>query len=157
LVRNQGDEPVVVRVRYSDWTLDDQGAINLLPAGSCPATLSGIVEFEPQEFSLGRGETGRIHVTMKMPADGPATRWGVILSEIRPADPARLALGPRAIGELGTTLYLTRAPASPVRADFSRMSVIPLGHDSISVAVRIANAGERHFYVTGSVSVRDSS
>jgi P pilus assembly chaperone PapD len=157
MVANGGDQPVVVRVRFSDWTLGEHGEIALAPAGSTPHSLAGNVQFEPTQFSLAPGESGRIHVTMTLPQDGPATRWGVLLSEVRAAYPHASGFGPRANAELGTTLYLSRVPANPVRAEFTNLAVAPLGDDSISVSVRVRNAGERHFYVAGEVAFADTN
>ena len=157
LLANQGSEAVVVRVRLSDWTLSEAGVMSLLPPGSTANTLDGMVDFDPEEFSLGPGESGHIHVTLSMPADGPATLWGVLLSEVRPTvvQPARF--GPRAIAELGTTFYLSRVPADRIRPEVTGMDVRPVGRDSLSVTVRIRNAGERHLYVAGDVALSDSS
>jgi P pilus assembly chaperone PapD len=157
LISNEGSTPVVVRVRLSDWTLSEQGDMDLVPAGSTGTSLEGLVEFEPKQFSLQAGESGHIRVTLSTPADGPATRWGVLLSEVRPTDPASLRFGPRAIAELGTTIYLSRAPAGPTRAEVTAMDVFPLGDDSLAVSVRVRNAGERHFYVGGEIALADSN
>ena len=156
-VTNLGQSAVIVRVRLSDWQLDGRGELSLAPAGSMPASLAGLVDFEPDQFSLGPGESGLVHVTMRLPAEGPATRWGVLLSEVRPATPRPSTLGPRAIAELGTTLYLSRTPADQIRADVVGMIADPLGGDSLSIAVRIRNAGERHFYLHGDLALADSS
>lgn len=155
-ISNLGDQPVIVRVRLSDWSMDPSGALQLDAAGSTTNTLQGLIAFEPQEFSLGAGEVGRIHVTLHLPADGPPTRWGVLLSEVRPAVARPARLGPRAIAELGTTFYLSRVPADLIRAELTGMAVTPLGADSLVVSVRIRNAGERHFYVSGEVALADS-
>ena len=157
IVTNQGTEPVVVKVRLSDWTLGEDGALALVPAGTTPASLLGKVQFEPHEFSLGAGESGQIHLTLTMPADGPATRWGVLLSEIRPAVVRPAGFGPRAIAELGTTLYLSRNAASQIRPEVTALDVRPVGSDSLSVTLRVRNAGERHFYVAGDIALADSS
>lgn len=157
LLSNQGSQSVIVRVRLSDWTLSDDGVMKLVPPGSTANTLDGMVDFDPGEFSLGPGESGHVHVTLRMPADGPATLWGVILSEIRPAvvQPARF--GPRAIAELGTTFYLSRVPADRIRPEVTGMDVRPVGADSIAVTLRVRNAGERHLYVSGEIALTDSS
>jgi hypothetical protein len=155
-IANLGTSAVVVRVRLSDWTVSEDGTLALAPVGSTPGTLQGLVEFEPKEFSLAAGETGRIHVTLHLPA-GAATRWGVLLSEVRPVVVTPSNLGPRAIAELGTTLYLSRVAASQVRAEVTRMIVTPLGGDSLAVSVRIRNAGERHFYISGEAAITDSA
>ncbi len=153
---NQGPDPVVVRVRLSDWTLSEQGVMSLLPPGSSANTLDGRVDFDPAEFSLGAGETGHVHVTLSMPADGPATLWGVLLSEVRPAVVQPQRFGPRAIAELGTTIYLSRVPPERIRPEVTGLDVRPIGADSISVTLRVHNAGERHLYVSGDIALSDS-
>ena len=157
LISNQGTDAVVVRVRLSDWTLSDAGVMNLVPPGTTANTLQGLVEFEPSEFSLGPGESGHIKVRLTLPAGGPATRWGVLLSEVRPAAPKPSHFGPLAIGELGSTFYLSRVPAEQIRPEVTGMDVRSSGADSIAVTVRVRNAGERHFYVAGDVALSDSS
>jgi len=157
LLSNQGADPVVVKVRLSDWTLSEGGEMNLVPAGSTANSLQGKVDFEPAEFSLGAGESAHIKVRLRMPADGPATLWGVLLSEVRPAVFKPQRFGPRAIAELGTTFYLSRVPPERIWPEVTRMEVRPTGMDSISVTLRMRNAGERHFYVAGDVAIADSN
>lgn len=157
LLSNQGSQPVIVKVRLSDWTLSEEGVMSLLPPGSTANTLDGRVDFDPAEFSLGPGESGHIHVTLSMPADGPATLWGVLLSEIRPAVVEPVKFGPRAIAELGTTIYLSRVPADRIHPEVTGMDVRPVGADSVAVTLRVRNAGEHHLYVAGDIALTDSS
>lgn len=156
-ITNLGETPVVVRVRWSDWTIDAVGEMALLPPGTLPTSLAAGVSFEPRTFSLAAGETGRIHVVLTLPADGPATGWGVLLSEVRPAAPVTPARGPRAIAELGSTFYLTRVPAARLSPELIGLDLTPIGADSLAVRARVRNAGERHLYVTGEVSLADSA
>jgi len=156
-ISNLGDNPVVVRVRLSDWTVDGKGQLALRPVGSTPGSLAGLVSLDPEEFSLAAGEVGRIHATFHLPAVGPPTRWGVILSEVRPALMRPANLGPRAIAELGTTVYLSRVPANEIHAEVTGLSVMPFGHDSLVVTARVHNAGDRHFYISGQIALADSS
>ena len=153
---NQGTDRAVVRVRLSDWTLSEQGVMSLLPPGSTANTLDGRVDFDPAEFSLGPGESGHVHVTLSMPADGPATLWGVLLSEVRPAVVQPQRFGPRAIAELGTTIYLSRVPPERIHPEVTGLDIRPVGGDSIAVTLRVRNAGERHLYVSGDIAVSDS-
>ncbi len=158
VIHNQGDAPVVVRVRLSDWTMDERGDLELVPAGSTPASLAGLVTFEPAQFSLQAGESGVIHVVMRLPEQGgPATRWGVLLSEVRPAQWPAKAFGPRAIAELGTTLYLSRLGPETTRAELVGLEAGALADTALTLAVRVRNPGERHLYSSGTIAVRDSS
>ena len=156
-IANQGEHPVVVHVTWSDWKMNEAGDLSLLAAGSSPNSLQGLVDFTPADFSLPAGQSGHVRVTLRLPGDGPATRWGVMLSEVRPAiTGAAPQLGPRASAQLGTTFYLSRVPAEIVNAEVVGMVFRPLG-DSVAVGIRIRNAGERHYYVAGSVALRDST
>ena len=156
-ISNLGPSPVVVRVRLSDWRLDELGALSLAPLGTTANTLDGHVVFEPETFSLQPGETGHVTATLSLPADGPATRWGVLLSEVRPAVARSSTLGPRANAELGTTLYLSRAPQSEIRPEIVGLDLERAPGDSLAVSVRVANPGARHFYVAGQLAVLDSA
>jgi hypothetical protein len=153
---NQSQTPVVVRVTWSDWQMSDDGALTLVPAGTTPTSLHGLVEFEPAEFSLRAGESGHVRVTLHLPAGGPATRWGVMLSEVRPALIGTPRFGPRANAQLGTTFYLSRIPAEIVNAEVVGLVFRPMG-DSVAVAVQIRNGGDRHYYVGGSIALTDST
>jgi P pilus assembly chaperone PapD len=155
-IANQGDDPVVVRVTWSDWQIDEDGTLSLASEGSTPNSLHGLVEFEPAEFSVGPHESGHVRVTLHMPADGPATRWGVLLSEVKPAALTAPVMGSRASAQLGTTFYLSRIPAQIVNAEVIGMGFKALG-DSVAVSVRVRNAGERHYYVGGHVALRDTT
>src|SRR5204863_6714518 len=57
-ITNLGDAPVVVNVRWSDWTIDEFGEMALLPPGSLPTSLAGGARFEPRTFPLAAGEPG---------------------------------------------------------------------------------------------------
>src|SRR5262249_9994903 len=50
-----------------------------------------------------------------------------------------------------------RIPAGEIRAELIELGPRPLGGDSISVTARIRNAGDRHFYVAGQVTLADSA
>ena len=157
VVANQGDVPVVVRPRWSDLLVDGVGNLSLLPPGSLPASLAGTVHIDPLQFSLQPGESGVVHVTLSLPPEGPPTRWGVLLSEVRPAVATECRLGPRISGQLGTTFYLSDVPPDRISAEMTSLEAVALGSDSIAVRVGLRNAGERHFYASGQVSLSDSS
>lgn len=155
-IANLGETPVVVRVRLADWHLSASGEMQFAPPGTSPRTLLGHVQFEPREFSLQPGESGVVHLTMTLPDDGIATRWGLVLSEVRPAIPPSESFGPRAVAELGTTIYLSKVPPQVIEADVEQMSIESEGRDSVRVTVRVRNNGERHFYVAGEVALLDA-
>lgn len=155
-IANQGDAAVVVRVTWSDWKMNDAGDLTLAPGGSTPNTLQDLAEFEPREFSIRPHESGHVRVTLRMPADGPGTRWGVMLSEVKPVAGASPQLGPRASAQLGTTFYLSRVPAEIVNAEVVGMSFKPAGK-AVAIAIQVRNAGERHYYLGGRVALADTT
>ncbi len=157
VVTNQGDVPVVVRPHWSDMLVDGSGRMTLLPPGSIPASLEGAVRIEPAQFSLQPGESGVVRITIVLPAQGPPTRWGVLFDEVRAAVPIPCRLGPRVVGQLGTTIYVSDVPPDRIRAEMTSLEAVAGGADSISVRVGLRNAGERHFYGAGQVTLSDSS
>ena len=157
LISNLGADPVVVRVRASDWTLSPEGELALVPLGQTEHSLAGCLSFSPTSFSLAPGEARDVSVTLTLPPDGPPTRWGVLLQETRPAVPRPGRLGPLAVAELGTTLYASRSPEGAARAELSSLDITPAGRDSVRVRVELRNEGDRHFYAGGEVTVQDST
>ena len=156
-VSNLGDQAVAVRVRLSDWRLSEDGELSLAPAGSTPGSLAGLANFEPAEFTLAPGQNRWVHVTLTLPEQGAASRWGILLSEVRAATPAAAPAGSIASTELGTTIFLSRIPADEVRVTLGTPGVIALGGDSIQVRVRVHNTGLRQVGVAAAFALADSS
>jgi hypothetical protein len=154
LITNRSTVAAVVRVRAMDWNLTQSGDLELLPFGTTAHSLAGNMTFSPSTFSLAPGESRTVTVSMTMPADGEPTRWGLLLQEVRSTLPHR-GLGPLAVGELGTTLYLTRAPEDAARAELTALDVSPQGPDSMRVRVSLANDGQRHLYAGGDLRLED--
>jgi P pilus assembly chaperone PapD len=157
LLSNDGADAVVVNVHLADWRLDTDGNMVLLDPGVTPSSLAGHVTFEPNNFSLQPGESGRVRITLTLPETGPATLWGVVLSEVRPATYPANHLGPKFAAQLGTTIYASRATATPARSELIGMQVLQRGVDSLAVALTMRNEGERDFYATTRVMWADSA
>jgi hypothetical protein len=161
-VLNLGDRAVAVRLRLSDWRLSEDGELSLAAPGRTPGSLLGVAQFEPEEFTLAPGQNRWVHVTLALPEQGSPTRWGVLLSSIRPAstsDSAALAGIPVSArsAELGTTIFISRIPADEARAAIGTPIVTPLGGDSILVAARVHNVGQRQVNAGVEFTVSDSA
>jgi hypothetical protein len=154
LIENRSEMPVVVQLALSDWTLGAQGDLHLFPAGSSPRSLAGLVAAEPSEFSLPPLGSRAVQLRVTVPADGPASRWGVVLSrfQLATADPS--ALGSVAVAEVGTTIYLSRNDAEPARPEIVGMSAEPAGGDSLGVRIRLRNAGGRPVHYRTELSLQ---
>src|SRR5262249_37438399 len=61
------------------------------------------------------------------------------------------------IAELGTTVYLSRIPSEMTRADLVGLEAHAASDTSLAVTFQVRNPGERHFYASGDVAVRDST
>jgi P pilus assembly chaperone PapD len=155
-VSNLGAVPVRVRVRLSDWTLSERGEIGLAPVGSTAGTLLGAIQFSPAEFRLSPGESRHVGVTAGLTNTGMATRWGMLLCEVRSSAAASDEIGPRAATELGTTLFVSRIPPEEVHAEITGLAVTALGPDSIQITARVRNTGLRHLVVSGEAALADS-
>lgn len=157
VITNRGEFPVVVRPHLADWTMDEQGALALHPPGTVPAGLTGCLRFEPAVFSLPPGESGRVELTLELPADGPPTRWGVLLCEVRSAAVRQASFGPRAIAELGTTLYLSSISPDRIAPEVVGLRAVGGGREPMVLGVRVRNNGERQFHIAGGFELADSS
>jgi hypothetical protein len=155
-LHNMGRERVKVRLRLADFRMSARGARDLLPAGTLPSTLARHLKFEPAEFELAPGDRQVVRVEMTIPRDGPATRFGVILSRVTAAGPdaANDASVP---AELGTTLFLTRAPRSRIRAELVGCETRVSADGTVSLEVRVRNRSERHAPLSGEVKLSDST
>jgi P pilus assembly chaperone PapD len=156
-ISNLGDQPISVRVQLSDWLLTEDGALSLAPAGSTAASLDGFVRFDPSEFTLAPNQSKSIDVTLALPATGPATRWGMLMSEVRPAAGATGAAASALGTDLGTTIYLSRIPADQVHVEEYSLTVAQIGGDSLLVTAGISNDGDRHATISGSFALVDTS
>lgn len=154
---NLGDETVDVRLRLADLLIDERGRLDLLPAGTLAPSLAGVVTLEPEHLTLRAGERGFVRLRMRMPAHGPATRYGIVLSRITAVRPPDFASVEASTGELGTTLYLTRAGPGSIRAELSAIEAAPQRDGSMSIDVRVRNRCERHVFASGEVSLADTS
>ena len=157
MVSNLGAVPVRVRVRLSDWTLSERGEIGLAPLGSTAGTLEHTLSFSPTEFPLAPGQSRHIRVGGSLDNNGRATRWGMLLCEVRSSAAAASEIGPRAATELGTSVFLSRIPAEEVRAEITGMTVRALGGDSIAITARVRNTGLRHLVISGEAALADSA
>lgn len=157
VVTNRGEDPVVVRPRLADWVLDERGEMVIQPVGTVPGSLAGCLRFEPAMFSLPPGESGRVELTMELPPAGPPTRWGVLLCEVRSAAARPVSFGPRAIAELGTTIYLSSVPPERITSEVVGLRAAGGDREPIVLGVRLRNTGERQFHVGGGFELADSS
>jgi hypothetical protein len=87
VVRNLGTVGIRIKLRIADWGLDESGATGIATYGTQPNTLQGTVTFTPAEIVLGPGQNGRVLLTLTLPADGAATRWGMLLAQVQAAAP----------------------------------------------------------------------
>jgi hypothetical protein len=157
ILQNLGRESVKVRLSVSDFRMSERGALALLAPGTLEATLARRVELEPAELTLGPGQRGVVRLSVTLPANGPATRYGVVLSRVTPAETG-VTTGVRPIpAELGTTIFVTRLPRSSVRADLVGLDARVGADGKVMVGVRVRNRSGRHAACAGDVKLSDST
>src|SRR5262245_59173136 len=154
-LQNAGRERLKVRLRLADFRMSDRGALDLLPPGTLPSSLSGLLEFAPRELTLAPGQRRVVRLEMMSPTHGPASRCGLILSEVSAAD-ADGSAGPSAPAALGTTLFLTRAPRSGIRAELVGLDARVDADGKVAIDVRVRNRCDRHASCSGEVKLLDS-
>jgi hypothetical protein len=156
-LHNLGRERVNVRLRLADLRMSERGALDLLPPGTLGSTLARFVEFEPAELTLGPGERRVVRLGMTLAADGPATRCGVVLCQVTPAKPDDVTGLSSAPAELGTTIFLTRAPRSSIHTELAALDARVDPDGTVFVDSRVRNRCERHTSCTGEIKVLDST
>ncbi len=154
IVSNLGSEAVSIRTRLSDWTLGEDGDLGLAPLGSTPGTLLGALSWTPEEMILSPGAVTAVRLTGELRAGTRATRWGMLLCEVRPLNGAPAA---GAGTELGTTIFISSLTPDQARGEIVGLTVLPLGGDSVQVTARVRNTGERHFAASGEIGIADST
>ncbi len=155
-VSNLGAVPVRVRARLSDWTLSERGEIGLATLGSTAGSLADVLSFSPSEFALAPNESRRFRLRVTLGNLGPATRWGMLLCEVRSSVEAVSEIGPRASTELGVTVFLSRIAPDSLHAEITGLTARSLGGDSIVITARVRNSGLRHIVVSGEAALSDS-
>jgi len=157
ILQNLGKESVNVRLSLADLRMSERGALDLLPPGTLGSTLARLVEIEPAELTLGPGERRAVRLGMTLPADGPASRCGVVLCRVTAATPDDAADLPAAPAELGTTIFLTRAPRSSIHAELTGLETRVDPDGRVAVDSRVRNRSGRHTSCTGEIKVLDSA
>ena len=156
-LHNFGKVPLEIRLRLADLTMSPSGELELLALGSTPTSIERVVALRPTRLTVRPGRRGAVRVTVRMPRHGPASRRGVILSEVR-------ALGPDATpavevrpAELGTTVFVTRLAADSIRAELTELAARPGAGGSVAIGLRLRNRCGRHLVYSGEVAVLDST
>ena len=150
---NLGRESVKVRLRLADLRMSERGALDLHPPGTLGSTLEGVVEIPGGELMLEPGERRALPLKMTMPGDGLATRCGVVLCRVTSAKPHAATGVPSTPAELGTTLFLTRAARSSIRADMVSLDASVTAAGRVAVNVRLRNRSPRHAPCSGEVKL----
>jgi hypothetical protein len=105
---------------------------------------------------LAPNENRHIRLLATLSNYGPATRWGMLLCEVRSAAAVVGEMGPRASTELGVTVFLSRIPADSLHAEITGLTARSVGGDSIVITARVRNTGLRHIVVSGEAALADS-
>lgn len=81
-VRNEGDEPIVVRIHAGDWEQAEDGRHRFLALGDHPASCAGRLVVEPDRLILDPGREAAARLELR---PGPTACWSVVFFENRPA------------------------------------------------------------------------
>lgn len=156
-LHNLGAVPVEVRVRLADLTLGPRGELELLALGDTPASLGTVVELEPRRLTIGPGRREAVRVRVRMPVRDPATRYGVVLSEVRALAPMSTPGVATPPAELGTTLFVTTLGPDSIHAELLGLDARPAAGGTLRVGLRLRNRCRRHLVGSGDFTVVDST
>lgn len=156
-VDNLSRQAVTVRLRVADLTMGPRGELGLLRAGSTAASLSGLIHIEPASLTIEPGRRGLVHLTVRLPSNGPPTRYGVVLSEIRPGREENSAAAAEPMTELATRMFFTRVAPESTSVELTRLEARSTRAGGLTVTLRLLNRGQRHAPCLGEATVVDST
>ncbi len=109
-VLNKGTESVTPKAILTDWTLDLYNKLVLVSSGASDSSLSGLIKFNPRQFTLKPQESQTVRFTVKIPRDAsPGERRGMIAFEQLVAYKSKV--GATAKVQVTSTVYVAIKPA----------------------------------------------
>jgi len=157
-VRNSSDKTDEVTITVADWTLQLDGNIQFLEAGSTDRSLAPFVQFAPVNFQVEPGQVQRVEFSYDVPKDQAGDHWMLFL-----VDSGEITPIGGTTGEVTTSVgvrvgfgvkLLQNDPGA--KQDGRVVGMRLLGKDPLSLAMRFTNTGEAILRdITGRIEVRN--
>jgi len=155
-ITNAGAQAAKYKLKTTDWTLSDDGAVKFddaLAVGSCRPW----VAIERREITVGAGAKYRYRFEVTPPAGAPAGECRFAIMIEGDEQPVQTPNGPSfpIAGRLGVIVYVTLGDAQP-SLEVTGTKVAPVNGVPVPV-ILVKNNGQAHGRITGFLSGTDAS
>ena len=153
MITNEESQPVHYRVYFKDISIDPDGEIALLKAGSTPWSCSNWFELKGSEFELGPLQRKNISGLLKIPKDVAGGRYARLVIE------ASTTGGKE--GEKMTTIVpqtiimVTTGNKLERKGEITKFQLLPANGSSSQFMVMFKNTGNVHLRVQGNITLKD--
>lgn len=148
-LRNDGDEPLQLRVYASDFDQPEEGGHTFLEAGTHERSCADRLTFVPDNLVLGGRGAGEVRVRME---EGEETCWSLIFVQ----SVTRGASGIRVAQRIGVKVYGV-SPAASLEGEIREVRVTRGAGGELEVELAFSNLGATPVRPEGEIEVRSVS
>lgn len=144
-----------IEVRASDWTLDSDGNVTVLPAGAGPASATAWVTPETDAFELESDSTRPFRISVTIPDDPTlaGTYASLVFFRVVPDVPAASGVAVVTTTQIGFTLYVTVAGTETTGSALTDLYLA----QGRAVHLAVRNDGNTLMRLNGRVELRDEA
>ncbi len=149
------EKTISLTIGLADWSLDENGQIQLTPPGEADSSAAGWVRFSPAFVTLKPGQAQQVVIDMAAPARLPRAgdyRFALLASTVLPEERGGES-GVWKKYQIASLFYLTAGKAASL-PQITRSGVVVDGSGAASVSLRIENKGNAHARLEGAIDVR---
>ena len=155
-ITNDGDKPVKLSIRTSDWEMSEPGKVQLVPVGSTGNnSLSEWISGYPDRVEIQPTSSKKITFQVEVPPEKDKPRWGAFLIRPLREDTDRkegLQVGVKV--QYAVTLYQNTTGRVEKRGNIDRLNVIPGEDKETSIKIQFNNPSRAFLRPKGVVTVR---
>ncbi|MEN8145064.1 MAG: hypothetical protein ABFS14_08955 [Gemmatimonadota bacterium] len=147
-IKNDGSQPLDVRLYVNDFDQDETGNHNFLPAGQGARSCESVLRVTPDAITVPPGESRYVNISFE-PWQGQNTCWSMVFAETL----ARVPTGMRVRQRIGVKVYGLAAEGEP--SGGITIAAIETGQDGPQLVFEFENPGAWPVRPVGSVEIRD--
>ncbi len=147
-IKNDGSQPLDVRLYVNDFEQDELGTHSFLPAGEGTRSCESVLRVTPDAITVPAGESRYVNISFE-PWKGADTCWSMVFA----ATLARVPTGLRVRQRIGVKVYglaLVGEPTGEIT-----IAEIARGEDGPKLVFEFENPGTWPVRPMGSVEIRD--
>jgi len=155
-ITNDGDKPVKLSIRTSDWEMSESGKVQLVPVGSTDNnSLSEWISGHPDRVEIPPTSSKKITFQVKVPPERDKPRWGAFLIRPLREDTDRkegLQVGVKV--QYAVTLYQTNIGRTAKQGNIDKLNIVSQKSSATSIKIRFNNPSRAFLRPKGVLTVR---